>query len=433
MQQDIYFLKEYKKRIKSGTSNRMCIGLMIVIAGLLLARDAFGVGVNKYLLLLLLVPVLLLSKERYALMLWVFLMPLYVGLPGNYITLILLLRFLLQRISNGRFKVYQRTFMLTVFLATFVFIQNIFYNDTGIYHMIFVAELFVVYFFVTEEHQSYFPNIMLSYSFGVAMTGIIMLIATLQTYSFEDLLSVATRLGYVGRTSEMTVIIDPNYYGLFALTVLSCNWLMIIKKIYSKKQKIFSIILTATSVATALIGLSRAFILCFVLWIILSVLFEKRLSSKMRVLIIGIVCIIVAYYAFPDAVQMILERFTSADMETGNGRTVILEKMGKEWGSSVFTMLFGIGLFNCNVHFMQMQYFFGLGIVGFFMIFVLGICYWKWMKRGSGKFSWDVMIPIVIVQVSASSVPTAQSLTFMMPVVMSLLVFGAASNSGFKE
>lgn len=433
MQQDIYFSENYKKRIKSDTSHHMCIGLMIVIAILLLARDAFGVGINKYLLLLLLLPALLLFKERYALMLWVFLMPLYVGLPGNYITLIFLLRFLLHEVSTGRFKVYKIPFILTAFLASFVFIQNIFYNDTGIYYMIFIVELFVVYFFMMQDHRSYFPDMMLAYSFGVAMTGIIMLIATLQTYSFEELLSVATRLGYVGRTSEMSVIIDPNYYGLFALTVLSCNWLLIIKKMYSKKQKLFSILLTATSIAIALIGLSRAFILCFALWIVLSALFEKRLSSKMRVLIIGIVCVIVACYVFPDTVRMISERFTSADMKTGNGRTDILGEMGKQWGRSVFTMLFGIGLFNCNVHFMQMQYFFGLGIVGSFMILALGICYWKWMKHGSGKFSWDSMIPIVIVQISASSVPTAQSLTFMMPVVMSLLVFGVASQFEFLK
>lgn len=431
MHPNIYVSENNKKKIKADTSHRMCIGLMIVIANLLLARDAFGVGINKYLLLLFIVPALFLFKERYALTFWVFLMPLYVGLPGNYITLILLLRFLLRRVSTGRFKVYKIPFTLTTFLASFVFVQNIFYNNTGIYYMIFVVELFVVYFFIMQDHRNYFPDMMLAYSFGVAMTGIIMLIATLQTYSFKELLSVATRLGYVGRTSEMSVIIDPNYYGLFALAVLSCNWLMIIKKMYSKKQKLFSILLTVTSIAIALIGLSRAFILCFALWIVLSALFEKRLSSKMRVLIIGIVCVIVACYAFPDTVRMISERFTSADMETGNGRTVILGKMGKQWGSSAVTMLFGIGLFNCNVHFMQMQYFFGLGIVGFFMILALGICYWKWMKRGSGKFSWDSMIPIIIVQVLASSVPTAQSLTFMMPVVMSLLVFGAASHSEF--
>lgn len=160
----------------------MCIGLMIVIAILLLARDAFGVGINKYLLLLLLLPALLLFKERYALMLWVFLMPLYVGLPGNYITLIFLLRFLLHEVSTGRFKVYKIPFILTAFLASFVFIQNIFYNDTGIYYMIFIVELFVVYFFMMQDHRSYFPDMMLAYSFGVAMTGIIMLIATLQTY-----------------------------------------------------------------------------------------------------------------------------------------------------------------------------------------------------------------------------------------------------------
>ena len=250
----------------------------MVIASLLLARDAFGIGVNKYIFLLILAPALLFLREKYMIILWLFLMPLFVGLPGNYITLMVLLRFLIQVTDSGKLKIYKSSFTLTVCLAIFVFLQNIAHEYIGAYYMIFIAELFVVYFFVTTDYQNYFPAMILSYSFGIAMTGIIMLCATLQTYSFNDLLSTATRLGYVGRTTEMTVIIDPNYYGLFALTALSCNWQMIRKKKYSNKQKIMALIFSGTSIAIALIGLSRAFILCFAIWIVLSVLFEKKLS-----------------------------------------------------------------------------------------------------------------------------------------------------------
>ena len=430
MQRDIYIKpKNYKSKIGEKTSNGVCIGIILAVASLLLARDALGMEVNKYIFLLILAPALLGFREKYVLILWIFLMPLYVGLPGNYITLIVLLRFLIQAINEGKLKIYKSPFTFTVVLAIFVFIQNIVHGYIGAYYMIFVVELFVVYFFVTTDCKSYFPTIMLSYSFGIAMTGILMLVATLQTYSFNDLLSAATRLGYVGRTTEMTVIIDPNYYGLFAITALSCNWQMITKNKYSKKQKTIALIFSGISIAVALIGLSRAFILCFAIWIVLSVIFEKKLSLKMKVFIVGIVCIGIAYYLLPNTAQAIIERFAGDDMQTGNGRTVILEKIEKQWASSVITMLFGIGLFDCNVHFMQMQYFFGLGIIGTILMLLLVISYWNWMLQKGEKYPIGDMIPIFIVQISASSVPTAQSLTFMMPVVISFIIFGVTVSS----
>lgn len=430
MQRDIY-IKQRNHKSKMGVkiSNGFCLGIIIVIACLLLARDALGIAINKYIFLLILAPALLFFKEKYVLILWMFLMPLFVGLPGNYITLIILLRFLIQFINGGKLKVYKYPFIFTVLLAIFIFAQNIVHKYIGAYYMIFIAELFVVYFFITTDCKSYFPEIMLSYSFGIAMTGIIMLVATLQTYSFSDLLSAATRLGLVGQTTEMTVIIDPNYYGLFAITALSCNWQMITRKKYSKSQKNIALIFSGISMVVALIGMSRAFILCFAIWILLTLLFEKKLSLKIKVIITGIVCIGIAYYFLPNTVQAIMKRFAGKDMQTGNGRTVVFDRIEILWGSSIITMLFGIGLFDCNVHFMQMQYFFGLGIVGTMLMLLLVFSYWNWMKRKCKRYSLVDLVPIFIIQFSSSSVPTAQSLTFMMPVVISLIVFGVTTGS----
>lgn len=430
MQRDIYKKqRNHKSKMGVKISNGFCLGIIIVIACLLLARDALGIAINKYIFLLILAPALLFFKEKYVLILWMFLMPLFVGLPGNYITLIILLRFLIQFINGGKLKVYKYPFIFTVLLAIFIFAQNIVHKYIGAYYMIFIAELFVVYFFITTDCKSYFPEIMLSYSFGIAMTGIIMLVATLQTYSFSDLLSAATRLGLVGQTTEMTVIIDPNYYGLFAITALSCNWQMITRKKYSKSQKNIALIFSGISMVVALIGMSRAFILCFAIWILLTLLFEKKLSLKIKVIITGIVCIGIAYYFLPNTVQAIMKRFAGKDMQTGNGRTVVFDRIEILWGSSIITMLFGIGLFDCNVHFMQMQYFFGLGIVGTMLMLLLVFSYWNWMKRKCKRYSLVDLVPIFIIQFSSSSVPTAQSLTFMMPVVISLIVFGVTTGS----
>ena len=406
--------------------------IIVLISILLYLRDVQSFGISKAIFIILIIPALLFMPKNKAIILWVFLMPLYVGLPGNYITLVMLLKFLTIRNIQGKVKIHKMQIALTTLLAIFILIQNIYYNYFEIYYMIFIVELFVVYFFITTEVNGCFTDIILSYTLGVALTGIIMLAYTLKTYDFSELLSVATRLGYVGRTNAMSVIVDPNYYGLFSITAITCNWLLISKKMYNFGQKIVGMTASIVSGIIALIGMSLAFVVCLVLFIFLSVLFAKKISAKMKMICIGILGICVIFWIIPDTVNVIIERFNSADMQTGNGRSIILENMLKQWENSVGTILFGIGLFNCSVHFMQMQYLIGCGIVGALLIGSLGISYFIYLKKRIIKFEWISIIPIILVQISAASIPTAQSLTFMMPVVMSLVVFGGVNKSSIK-
>ncbi len=70
---------------------------------LLMMRDSFGHAINKYLLLLICaVPTLTFNVSNLCVF-YAFLFPLYIGLPGNYITLVLFIRFgfELLKISSG--------------------------------------------------------------------------------------------------------------------------------------------------------------------------------------------------------------------------------------------------------------------------------------------------------------------------------------------
>lgn len=395
--------------------------VMFLVAVLLYLRDVRGIYISKNIFLLMIVPVLFLSSIKDGLTLWFFLMPLYVGLPGNYITLIILFKFLLFQRIDGRIKIYKIQFILTIFFALFIFIQNIYYGYFGIYYMIFIVELFVVYFLVTTELNEIFPKLILFYSLGICLTGLIMLFYTLRFYNLIDLLNVATRLGYVGKTEKMSVLIDPNYYGLFSITSISCNYLFILRNKYTFYQKIIGIISTIICLNLALIGMSRAFVLCLILFIILLIIFQRK---KINLIIFTILCIFIISYLFPDVVQGIIERFSSSDIKTGNGRIGILKNMLEQWSESIYTIIFGIGLFNCNAHFMHMQYFIGCGLLGSSVIAGLGISYFKFSKNKIKKIKRDTYIPIILTQISATSIPIAYSLTFMMPIIVSLLVFG---------
>lgn len=400
-------------------NNKIIYITMFLVVVLLYLRDVRGIYISKSIFLSIIIPILFLSSKKNGLILWFFLMPLYVGLPGNYITPIVLFKFLFLQGIKG--KIYKKQFILTVFFALFIFVQNIYYEYFGIYYMIFIIELFVVYFLVTTDLNNYFSELILSYSVGVAVTGVIMLFYTLKFYSFYDLLNVATRLGYVGKMEKMSVLVDPNYYGLFAITVISCNYLLVLRKKYDFSQKMIAITASVICLILALIGMSRAFVLCLILFILLLAILKK---NKVRLIVFILLCFFVIFYMFPDVIQGIFGRFSSADIKTGNGRMDILKSMLEQWNSSIYTIIFGIGLFKCNAHFMQMQYFIGCGLLGSGIVVALGISYFNFFKEKIKKINKDTFIPIILTQMSAASIPIAQSLTFMMPIVISLLVFG---------
>ena len=67
--------------------------IIVLISILLYLRDVQSFGISKAIFIILIIPALLFMPKNKAIILWVFLMPLYVGLPGNYITLVMLLKF----------------------------------------------------------------------------------------------------------------------------------------------------------------------------------------------------------------------------------------------------------------------------------------------------------------------------------------------------
>ena len=287
--------------------------------------------------------------------------------------------------------------------------------------MICILELFLVYFIFCENLHEEFSDMCIAYSSGVAMVGLVMLMSTLRYKTFADLLSVASRLGDVDKT-VMSVQIDPNYYGLFAIIVISINWLMINKKLYTRIQKIFGSVLSVVCLCVALIGLSRAFILCLAIWLILVVVTEDRLTTKVKIILIALVSCIGIIMMFPDVIDALRVRFLGKDMVTGNGRTDKLVFYYAEWVGSIFSLVFGIGLFNCSAHCMQAQYLYGLGMYGAVLMLLLGIYYTKVSCHQVKKVKLVTVIPIIVTQVAAFTVPIAQSLTYMLPIVMSVLI-----------
>ena len=240
----------------------------IVFFSLLLLRDSYSVGINKYIFLVIVCLSAVCMKMTHLIYLFCFLFPLYVGLPGNYLTLILLVRLLFDI-----HHVKASSFIITMVIAAYILLQNFFTGHTGIVPMMFIAGvILVLLLFTYKQNLDPFPMIMM-YSAGVASLGLIMLISTLQVYDFSDLMSVAFRLGMGGvnyvEKGIMNVSIDPNFYGMYSIAAISLSFPYIFRLETKLITKVCLICFAIVQMVVALVGLSRAFVLVFVVWILL--------------------------------------------------------------------------------------------------------------------------------------------------------------------
>ena len=396
---------------------------VILFSLLLFIRDCGGIGINKYLFVVLTFVVVCTLDIKKTLCLFCFLMPLYVGLPGNYMTFIFFGKFLFEW---KNFNLSPALFISTMFASIFVFLQNVIFGTTSIGEMSTIPGLIIVMFLFAYKGDLNKKSMITYYVVGVAITGLIMLFTTLNEFSFSEILTSTNRLGagynkteLFGLEGDMLVSLDPNYFGLFAIAAISVGYpLLFAKEI--KSQKVILIISLLTTLAVALIGLSRAFLLVLIIWAI-SIIFTQMNFRNILIAIFTFVIVgILVMLIFPEVIEALSERFKSDDIADGNGRIVLIETYAADWTESFSTIIFGMGLNFCEVHCMPLQVVYGGGIVysiimiAFFLSLLANV-----RVKNEIRKPMDCL-PMLLVFVMTCTVPIATSLTFMFPFVMSI-------------
>ncbi|MBE6640667.1 MAG: hypothetical protein E7619_03680 [Ruminococcaceae bacterium] len=387
----------------------------LVFFFLLLLRDSYGVGINKYVFVLLTGVCALTMSIGDLICLFCFLFPLYVGMPGNYMTIVLLARLVL---SLNKFKFKASSFFCAIFICAFMLCQNLITGYTGIVPMMFIPGIIVVLMLFSYQGELDTKAMTVLYSAGVAALGFIMLKSTLNVYQFSDLLSVGFRLGsgnvdYV-EEGIMNVSVDPNFYGAFSMAAVAIGVPLMLDQKTKFLTKTALAVFLATSLVVCLIGLSRAFVLVFVAWVALYLLSQNNIKGTLSVIALSIITVIVVTFTLPDVLALISDRFRSSDLSSGNGRIDLIVKFFGEWDDNLITMLFGVGLFNCNVHCAPLQFFFGGGIVLFLLVAAFALS----CGKGSFKsYCFSDLLPILVVFVILSTVPAAGLINFMFPIV----------------
>ena len=398
---------------------------------ILLSRDLFVVSVNKYLILLLISIFIFSFSLNNAIYFYCFLIPLYVGLPGNYITIIMLIKLLLNG-KNLKFKPWE---FITVSAAmSFWLMQDLFMSYTSVYNLIWIFEIFLVLCILSTDGLNK-SQMFLMYTFGVAITGVITLGIALKTYELQDILTSTTRLGsniVNGVTKDLRINIDPNYYGLFSIAAISFTYPILFDKNIPKAKKTFMIIGASVSLLVGLIGLSRAFVITLLIWAALITLTQAgHKNFLISIIIFSLAFFIVCYY-FPYVVNGITNRFQQNDLASGNGRINLIRIFNTEWLASVWSFLFGVGMYICNVHCMELQYLYGGGIILTIIMLAFFCMQIHKIKKKYPKCKLYSYIPMCVILIISSSIPIATSLTFMFPIVLSIYAYDYINEKTFR-
>ena len=399
---------------------RELYAVMFMLGVMLFLRDAYGVNIHKYIFLLIIATVSFIFPIDKTMCLIAFIMPLYVGLPGNYLTLIFLVRFLVE---GRKFKLNGYNLVFCILTGGYIVVQCMITQHTAIAELMFFPGLVLVMFMFAKGIYYDKAKLIVCYCAGVAALGLIMLVSTLRVYDLSDLLDVSFRLGssnvdYIN-PNIMNVSVDPNFYGAFVVAALSTSVPLIVNSTVNKMEKIFLAVCAVVSGCVVLVGLSRASVIILLLWGLLYALSQRKAKDFFITLIAIFLCIFLAMTLMPNFVEALVERFHSEDLASGNGRIELIEKFTVQWWRSIFSILFGVGLFNCNVHCTPLQVLFGGGLI--LVILMLGyvITLRQNKSQGDGSHnSFERILPLLVTGGMMLTIPAIALINFMYPIIL---------------
>ncbi len=386
-------------------------------------RDVMEFSLSKYIFLFICVIALVLMKTEHVALFLFFLIPLYAGLPGNYLTILFLVRlgfsFYHER-KQREISVPMAVF--TIGFVAFLFIQNLTKGYASVYHYALCMEICLLFLLCETKIRFSARSALTLYAIGTTLVGFSALAVYAREYSLGAILSGLVRFGDIYGEGGMRMTIDPNFLGFLCIAGIALEIEAVRRDLMEgimKWKTLVSVLLLIPLAFLGFVGLSRAFFVCLFLLMICEIFLCARRPKGLFLCLFALgLCAILGYFVisahFSALFQTLLDRFSLSDMQNANGRLDLIREWLAKWLSTAETFLFGVGLFETNVHFTALQYLFGLGIVGAF--FAFGFAYF-WAKKVGFRVGKENFIPILVVAVMSCAVPAAASLSAFFPLV----------------
>lgn len=362
--------KEYDQNTK------YLIFTCILTVFLIALRDIQGIGINKFIFVAISIPALfVLSKENVIAFLF-FLIPLFNGLPGNYLRILILLVLIVK--SKG--KIVCTSAIFCVFLIWLLEFCHI--TSTGMLqeYIFWGINLFLFIYIATQEKTNLNPKkCILFFSVATAIAFLIMFIVTVKMNFLELILSGRFRFGDFtdfapDYAKAMHLTIDPNFLGYFCLASIMAVYVLVDTK---QIKQIYGVLLIVLNSFWGILSLSRTFILLAAVFVVFVLYGNTKNIKRFLISTLAVVLVCVGIYIlvskfYPEIFVSLERRLNAEDMAGGNGRSELMDLYLKEFWNNIAFMIRGTGciemikntgIYN-NLHSTPVEILVGFGFIG---------------------------------------------------------------------
>lgn len=321
---------------------------MVLLWGTLILKNLFEINVPVFAFLVYAVMICLSGNRSEMVALAFSCIPLSTSLQYKYIILIVILFYVLKYRNEIQHMPSWSLFGVYIMVWEIFHMGTMGFSITE-YIRSFTELIFCILVFSSDNHDYDYSLIRRVLAITTTVvTGIILLNLLRNGNSLNSAFTQYYRFGAsIEKHESFSGAFNPNELGFI------CNLAIvgILQEIYQKRQNLLSYIMLLVLAFCGVLTMSRTFLLCAAVLLVLFALSKSNniVKTLFRILIIGIV--VGGFYylftvLFPAANDILINRLEMSDFS--NGRFELIEFFNRHIISSFNNLMFGIGLQNVS-------------------------------------------------------------------------------------
>lgn len=322
---------------------------IVLLTGLLLLRDVVGVGVNKYVFLILAAVFMLQGSITTIIYMLIYTMPLFCGLPAAHIRLAAIAILLIKK-KNLTLQ----QFIFPIIIILLEVIAATYYTSASFGDVIgyLSAPVMLIYLLWDEEPIDY-RNCLKLFIEGFAVVCFVMVLTALKSASSFSLINslqdtFRESVTQVERTEGVVIKMNANTLAYYAIVSLTITLVLYDTAKKSKSRKLWMAV-TLLFMLIGVLTLSRSFILVAVFVLLLYAISKMKTVRGVfavcsSLVIVGIIVIYLSNTIFLNLKLSLIDRFTGSNIETAGGRTEVFKAYMEAFLSNWRYMLLGSGV-----------------------------------------------------------------------------------------
>ena len=420
-----YLLKLNKEILQE----KLIYFFIFLICSLIFLRDVILLPINKVIFLGLYGIAFLLLESKNIILIMIFTVPFFNGLPGNYILLLAIITLMLKK----DFKLTFAKVSLPITILCAELYHSLFYNaNVSTIMDIFRYMTYIIFicFVIFDRHiKINYRKCLRMFSLGVIFMCIIIFCTTLKYYPLETISNGTFRYGDltgVGDNGEMVLKNNQNNIGYYCALAIS---VLLLLNTCEKPNRIINFISIIIVVIFGILTMSRAFLLTsigitFLYYLLISNNAFKLLKNSIISITILLILIFLLNCIFPNVVIGIVERFQEVDIS--NGRSGIFQLYNQFLFENTKYFLEGMGIFGMHIisgvsvapHNGFQQIVLSYGIIGFIIFTIFFINVVNISRLGMKRIPIVSYLPFICMIIYIQSIQFIYPFELMLPFIV---------------